>query len=117
MSITRAFSYAGCPNIITSLWKAADKTTAFITRRLYFYLEKGYNKNRSLQLAKLDLLNSNEIPPSLKTPNYWAHLVFIGNYEPSPKSFHWWWLAAGLVIVIAGYLIYKKKSRKYAGQP
>lgn len=116
MSITRAFAYAGCPNIITSLWKAADKTTAFITQHLHFYLDKGFTKDRALQLAKSDLLNSNEIPPSLKTPNYWAQLIFIGNYQPETKPFCWWWLITGLVIMLIGLLIYKKKSRNKAGR-
>src|ERR1041385_508618 len=44
MSLSRAFAYAGCPNIITSLWKAEDKATSFITRRLHVYLDKGFPK-------------------------------------------------------------------------
>ena len=39
MSLSRAFAYAGCPDIITSLWKAEDKTTAFLTQQLHYYLE------------------------------------------------------------------------------
>ena len=40
MSLSRAFAYAGCPNIITSLWKAEDRTTAYLTQQLHYYLEK-----------------------------------------------------------------------------
>ena len=116
MSMSRAFAYAGCPNIITSLWKASDKTTAFITQRLHIYLDKGYNKDRSLQLAKLDLLNSNEIPPALKTPNYWAHLILIGNYEPVVNKIKWYWIATGFIFLLILYLMIKKRSRKNAGQ-
>src|SRR6185369_4542872 len=72
MSLSRAFAYAGCPNIITSLWKAEDKATAYIGRRLHQYLQKDYPKDEALQKAKLDLLNSREIGPRFKTPNYWA---------------------------------------------
>ncbi|MEP6676649.1 MAG: CHAT domain-containing tetratricopeptide repeat protein [Ferruginibacter sp.] len=115
MSMTRAFAYAGCPNIITSLWRAADKTTAFITQRLHFYLDKGNSKDRSLQLAKIDLLNSNEIPVSLKTPNYWAHLIFIGNYEPASRKLGYWWLLVFPGLAIIAFFLYKKKSRRLGG--
>jgi CHAT domain-containing protein len=115
MSISRAFAYAGCPNIITSLWKASDKTTAFITKRLHFYLDQGNSRDVSLQLAKLDLLNNNEISPSLKTPNYWAHLVLIGNYE-AKKSFRWYLFAEGFILFAFIILLIKKLSRRKTGQ-
>ncbi|MEQ1676257.1 MAG: CHAT domain-containing tetratricopeptide repeat protein [Chitinophagaceae bacterium] len=109
MSLSRAFTYAGCPNIITSLWKAEDKTTAFITGRLHYYLSKKYTKDHALQQAKLDLLQSNEIDPRLKSPNYWAHLIFIGNYEPGRHTNNWWWMA---IVLIAGAFVYSVISRK-----
>lgn len=110
MSITRAFAYAGCTNMVTSLWKASDRTTAFITSRLHYYLNKGYTKSRALQFAKLDLLANDDIPASLKTPNYWAHIILIGNYDRQSKSYYWLWIAAAIAIVIAGFLIIKKRS-------
>lgn len=116
MSLSRAFTYAGCPNIITSLWKAEDKTTAYITRQLHYYLGKGYTKDKALQLAKLDLLNTDEISPTLKSPNYWAHLVFIGEYEPVQHGSNWIWIA--LVIVVSAFLfqfIKLKKPRRTGG--
>jgi len=110
MSLSRAFAYAGCPNIITSLWKAEDKTTAFITQKLHFYLDKGYSKDKALQQAKLDLLKSSEIDPRFKTANYWAHLIFIGNYEPRNKSSDWWWIALCIIIVAVVYIFFTRKA-------
>jgi CHAT domain len=110
MSLSRAFAYSGCPNIVTSLWKANDKTTAFITSRLHHYLGKGFAKDRALQQAKVDLLKSDEISPRLKSPNYWAHLVFIGNYKPSPAASYWIWLAAGFTVLIALVLLLRKRK-------
>jgi tetratricopeptide (TPR) repeat protein len=111
MSLSRAFAYAGCPNIITSLWKAEDKTTAFIMERLHYYLEKNFTIDAALQKAKIDLLRSNEIDPRLKSPNYWAHLVFIGNYQKEKSSNNWWWVAGLIIILSAIALIKKKKPR------
>jgi len=110
MSLSRAFAYAGCPNIITSLWKAEDKTTAFLTERLHYYLEKDYSKDFALQQAKLDLLKSPDIEPRFKSPNYWAHLIFIGNYEPDHKRNIWWLVATCLIIVFSGYYFFKRRE-------
>lgn len=104
MSLSRAFAYAGCPNIITSLWKASDKNTAFITSRLHFYIDKGLSRDMALQQAKLDFLNSKEIEPRYKSPVYWANLILIGNYEPYHKNNNWWWIA---IVLIAGTVVYK----------
>ncbi len=113
MSLSRAFSYAGCSNIIASLWKAEDKTTSFITKQLYRYLNKGYSKTKALQKAKLDLLNDKAISPSLKSPNYWSHLVFIGDYEANTKSTIPIWLIMSACLFIAGILlILQRKNRK-----
>jgi len=109
MSLSRAFAYAGCPDIITSLWKAEDRTTSFLTQRLHYYLEKRYSKDRALQQAKLDLLKSNEIDPRYKSPDFWAHLIYIGNYEEERGSKAWWWIA---LTIIGGAFLYKMVGRK-----
>ncbi|MBL0272917.1 MAG: CHAT domain-containing protein [Chitinophagaceae bacterium] len=111
MSLSRAFAYAGCPNIITSLWKAEDKTTAYIMQRLHYYLGKKYTKDKALQQAKLDLLQDTEMDPRFKSPNYWANLIFIGNYETRQNSSNWWWIALGIIIGASLYLFAKRKSQ------
>jgi hypothetical protein len=108
MSLSRAFAYAGCPNIITSLWKAEDKTTAFITQRLHHYLAKGLTKDKALQSAKIDLLNDKNIDPRFKQPRYWAHLIFIGNYETDGRKNNWWIIALAIIIGSIAYLFIKK---------
>jgi CHAT domain-containing protein len=102
ISLARAFSYAGCKSVITSLWKADDASTAYITKRLHRYLQSGKPKDVALQQAKLDYLNDGSIPGRLKSPAYWAHLVLIGDTAPlSDGSLSIWWLAA-IAIALAG---------------
>lgn len=101
MSLSRAFAYAGCPNIIASLWKAEDQSTAYITKRLYYYLDRGDTKDKALQKARLDLLNSDEIDARHKTPAHWAHLVFIGQYEQATPSTKWLLIAALAALLVA----------------
>lgn len=110
MSLSRAFAYAGCPNIITSLWKAEDKVTAFITQRLHYYLSRNETKDKALQLAKTDLLKAPDIDPALKSPNYWAHLILIGEYEPDHKRSNWSWVATGIVLVLLTYYFIKRRN-------
>jgi CHAT domain-containing protein len=115
MSLSRAFAYAGCPNIIASLWKAEDKTTAFIIRRLHDNLDKGYTKDKALQQARIDLLHSPDIDPRFKSPNYWAHLLYIGQYEPVNHSRHYgWWLIAGIVLAASIILLLYRKRNRFA---
>ena len=110
MSLSRAFAYAGCPNIITSLWKAEDRVTAYMMQKLHFYLNKNETRDRALQLARADLLKDPGIDPALKSPEYWANLVLIGEYEPDHKRSNWPWVASGIVLILLTYYYSKKRS-------
>ena len=115
LSLSRAFSYAGCPNIITSLWKANDFSTAYLSKRIHYYLNDGRSISKSVQLAKKDYLADKAINPRLKQPYYWAHLVFVGDYEvPGSAPLPWLILVFGLLaLAIAVYLIKKPgKARR-----
>jgi len=110
LSLSRAFSYAGCPNIITSLWKADDFSTANLTARMHDYLSKGYSITKAVQQAKIDYLHDKKINPRLKQPYYWSHLVFIGNYTPEKSSKLMWFIMAGAVAILMLIFILIKKS-------
>lgn len=111
MSLTRAFAYAGCPDIITSLWKADDEATAYITQKMHNYLQEGYPIDRALQVAKINYLSDRSIHPRRKQPAYWSHLVFIGNYQPIYKN-HTWLITLILVVMAALLaLIFWKKAK------
>lgn len=110
MSLSRAFAYAGCANIITSLWKGEDKTTLYLTQQLHYYLDKKYTKDKALQLAKLDILNNNDIDPSFKSPNYWASLLFIGDYEARHNQSNWWLIGITILVIALVYTFIKRKA-------
>jgi CHAT domain-containing protein len=86
MSLSRAFSHAGCNNIITSMWKADDASTAYISATLYHYLQNNYTITEALQQARLDYLNDANIPASKKQPGYWAHLRLIGSFQKTESN-------------------------------
>ena len=113
MSLARAFAYAGCPNIVTTLWKADDRTSAYLTTKMHHYLREGWEKDRALRQAKLDYLDDEHIQPSQKKPYYWAHFVFIGDPDPMYENYRfWWWLGAGAALLAGALLLMKRQQRR-----
>ncbi|HLO82092.1 MAG TPA: CHAT domain-containing protein [Chitinophagaceae bacterium] len=112
MSLSRAFTYAGCDNIITSLWKADDQSTAYITKKIHYYLDKNYSIDEAICQAKLDLLKEEGINPRLKHPYYWSHLVFIGNYQPQADLKWKQVLVAAFAILVVLLLFAWNRSRR-----
>lgn len=109
LSITRAFAFAGCPNIVTSLWKAEDISTAYISKKFYEYLFKGYGYAHALQQAKIDLLNDASMS-QYHAPQYWSHLVFIGNTEET-KSYTLIWIVLFSLFFIALLFFVRTKMK------
>jgi CHAT domain-containing protein/Tfp pilus assembly protein PilF len=109
MSLSRAFSYAGCKSVVTSLWKADEISTSFICKRLHHYLQKGLAIDKALQNAKIDYLETSEVEERYKNPAYWAHLVLIGDYHEIVYSgFKWNILWMGLAISVLIIFLLKK---------
>ncbi len=111
ISIARSFAYAGCSSTINSLWKADDKATAFILQHFHVYLQQGYTKSKSLQLAKIDFINSDAV---YKGPAYWAHLVLVGNNEPlyNDGRYYNMLITAALLLTLVIFLLLLKKRKK-----
>ncbi|MFK8103160.1 MAG: CHAT domain-containing protein [Saprospiraceae bacterium] len=102
MSLARAFVHAGCPSIITSLWKVNDKKTAGIMQSFYQNLYNGVNKNIAIGNAQRSYLTTTGIA-SLAHPYYWASFIQVGNAEPLWSSGIAFWkiiLAVALLLFI-----------------
>ncbi|HUR10711.1 MAG TPA: CHAT domain-containing tetratricopeptide repeat protein [Flavitalea sp.] len=115
MSLSRGFASAGVKSIVTTLWKANDATTAFIMQRFHQYLAKGEGRAEALRNAKLDYLHSDAM---LKSPNYWGHLVLIGDSSPvvtRNRMGIWLPVTAFIVIVVSVYWFRRiKPDRRYS---
>ena len=68
VGFTRAFFYAGAKNVISSMWKVNDRSTALFMIELYESIAEGYSYRESLRLAKLAMLEN----PQFNHPYYWA---------------------------------------------
>ena len=80
MSLARAFTYAGVPSTVTSLWKVPDTETREIMVDFYKNLKNGLSKDAALRAAKLTYLNN--APESVAAnPYFWAGFVPMGNME------------------------------------
>jgi len=73
MSLSRAFTYAGCPSLIMSLSNIFDISSGKVLKGFFKNLEKGNSKDLALQQAKLNFLENNQ------HPSHWAGLVVVGN--------------------------------------
>ncbi|MCI4667515.1 MAG: CHAT domain-containing protein [Bacteroidia bacterium] len=76
MSMARAFKYAGCPNIVMSLWQADDQSTSEIVSNFFSYIKEGKDKDDALRQAKLDFLAKGG---GKNFPHYWATFVLVGD--------------------------------------
>ncbi len=105
LSLTYAFTYAGCPSVVLSLWNIDEKVTADILHLFYENLKSGQRKSQALRNAKLSFLNT--APLELKDPYYWAGMVLIGNDDPISfgNNFNWrYGLLA--ILIVAGIAIF-----------
>lgn len=80
MSLARAFTYAGCPSVIMTLWSVSDLSSTNIMESFYRFLSKGNNKSEALQKAKINYILDSS--PANSHPYYWAGYVMIGNKSP-----------------------------------
>lgn len=79
MSLARAFTFAGCPSVVMSLWEIDDISTSEIMRDFYSGLKIGEPKDVALRNAKLKYLsNSNS---KTAAPLFWGGTIPIGDQQ------------------------------------
>lgn len=100
-SLSRAFKFAGCPNILASYWQADDKSTQLLIQNFFQRIEST-SAAQALQEIKLDYLNqASEVQAH---PMNWAAWSLVGDPEVlgsrSPRV-PWFFLLC-LLLLIAG---------------
>jgi CHAT domain-containing protein len=98
ISLARAFQFAGCPSVITTLWNAHDESIAKLSEKFYHYLKKGYATDEAIRLSKIDLIQTES-----DHPFYWSNFVLIGKSSVIPiSSYNFIYLWLGLFAVVMG---------------
>jgi CHAT domain-containing protein len=78
LGITRGFLAAGVPQLVVSLWKVEDQSTAELMKRFYHQLlERGQSPAAALRQAQLSMLRE----PRWSHPRNWAGFVFVGDFR------------------------------------
>lgn len=103
MSLSRAFKYAGCPNIVMSLWNADDDASKNIILRFFEHLKAGQNKDDALSQAQRDYLRQATLAEA--HPSRWATFVLIGDDKPVEFSSPVWWVAL-LTLGLCALIVY-----------
>jgi CHAT domain-containing protein/Tfp pilus assembly protein PilF len=111
ISLARAFTYAGMPSVVMTLWDVDDISSGNIIPSFYQLLGEGYDKDAALRLSKLRYLEQTK--PKIEThPAFWSGIVLYGNnrgFRQSVNDKYFISLAvlAGLIIFVAIILIKK----------
>ncbi|HEY9490237.1 MAG TPA: CHAT domain-containing tetratricopeptide repeat protein [Chryseosolibacter sp.] len=115
MSLARAFAYAGCPSMVTSLWPAQDQTTASVMAYFYENLSEGMRKDEALRQAKLRFLK--EADKVTRHPYFWAGFIQIGNDLPLKRNSDqvYYWVGSLLLMLSASVFYFKRRKVRPAG--
>lgn len=101
-SLARAFTYAGVPSLVVTLWQIDDYATSVIMKDFYLELSKGKTKANSLRLAKRNFLQ--KAHGILAHPVYWSSFILIGDSKPiqvAAKRAHLDWNSTVLLTFMA----------------
>ncbi|MDQ1087677.1 CHAT domain-containing protein [Siphonobacter sp. SORGH_AS_1065] len=115
-SLARGFAALGIPSTVTTLWSVQDQATYTLVEHFYQQLSEGLPQDIALQRAKVQWLNAQEY----QLPYYWAALIQIGSTTPieNPSVIPAYaGIAAGVILVIIGLLMYRKRTATKVPHP
>ncbi|MGB5982021.1 MAG: CHAT domain-containing protein [Nonlabens sp.] len=112
-SFQRAFTFAGVPATVASLWEVPDHSTNQIMESFYEYLSTGLSKSQSLQNAKQDYIALHS-GTKLEQPYYWAGFVVYGEDKPvtdaNTNVLLYPFLAGFAVIAMIVFIVQRRKK-------
>ena len=113
-SLAYAFSYAGVPEVVMSLWKIEDRATSSIIQRFYAHLSEGNSSGHALTLAKRDYLHNAD--NFTAHPSRWAGMIAVtkqAHTRPDPFNMRWIWVGIAIVLIASlFYSRYRLKNKK-----
>lgn len=104
ISLGHAFAYAGCPNIVMTLWPIKDNTAPDLVGVFYWNLKQGMDKAEALRQAKLHCLRYDDL---FAHPYYWSGFTYTGDREGVPTGppagqgwIPWALMGAGAALIV-----------------
>lgn len=112
MSLARGFKYAGCPSIVMTMWPVEDNSSIKLMEYFYEAIKDGKSKDEALREAKLKFMDHSDRLHA--HPYFWAGYISIGDQSPLYSSGSIYWIIAGSLLLIAGFVLLfrKRKSLK-----
>lgn len=106
MSLSRGFTYAGVPSVVSSFWKINESASTSLIVNFYKNLSP-HQSAIALQKSKLNYLENDEISIQNKTPYYWAGIVHWGKnakikLDFKPKSNYYF---SSIILIVFSILI------------
>ncbi len=114
LSLARGFVFSGCSGLLLTQWAVADKASVKLMKNFYYYLSKGYPKEKALHYAKIDYLK--DADPVKAHPYYWAGYIIFGDTCPLPpkgSNTKYFLIAVLLLLTIFIYYLKKYKIRDF----
>jgi hypothetical protein len=108
MSMARGFQAAGAQNLLFSLWKVNDYTTAIFMDKFYKNIKNDKSFFVSNHQAKLDFLKKSSVPNAKKSPHYRSAFVYYGAIENKDPSINYWFWILVIIGIIGLFLLLKK---------
>jgi len=120
VGLTRAFFFAGTPNVLASLWQVNDRTTQILMENFYTNWLGGMSKADALRQAQIT------VRKDYPNPYYWAGFVLNGtDTEEAPVPIDKYGglkiagvviatvcCFSGLILLFLALIVYKQKRRK-----
>ncbi|HOX76672.1 MAG TPA: CHAT domain-containing protein [Bacteroidales bacterium] len=78
LSLARAFTSAGMPSVVMTLWDVDDISTSLIIQNFYHLLNQGTDKDKALQISKLNYIKLTRSEIQVH-PAFWSGSVLYGN--------------------------------------
>lgn len=117
LSLARAFTYAGMPSVVMTLWDVEDISSGNIIPTFYQLLNKGCDKDVALRLAKLNYLVKTKSEIELH-PAFWSGFVLYGNnrgFRQGRQNLYLFFLIVfGCLIIFISFVLIRRyfKFRK-----
>lgn len=110
MSLARAFKFAGCPNVMMSLWSVNDLAGKDLVVGFFEKLHAGMGKASALQAAQIDFLDNTK-SDKLMHPYYWATFILVGDDEKVGFETNqvWVWVLTGLVFGLFSWFVMRRR--------
>lgn len=109
MSLSRAFSHAGVPATVVSLWPASDQSTPELMKYFYQNLKEGQRKDVALNNARKSYLAN--ASGKARHPFYWGGFVLIGDNSPieNERNLLVWVIPITLILVLI-ITVYRRRN-------